>query len=255
MSCKATEQLTLKEAQARLPAAKAHAESLVRALRKIASLPEGSSVLDVGAAQGRFLIHMADLGFNAWGVEPWSQARDIALMLSQQANVNISIVAGKAENLPFDDDRFDLVHASSVIEHVQNPAAAFREAHRVLKKGGVYWFFTASSMCPRQQEIKRFPLFGWYPDTLKRRIMLWARDNCPRLVGMSGSPALNWFTPSKARRMLRDVGFEQIYDRWDLASPSGVILTGAISLIRRVRLLRLLGNVCVSGCAYAAIKT
>jgi ubiquinone/menaquinone biosynthesis C-methylase UbiE len=254
VKCKATECCTYKEACDRLPRAEAHAKALIAALRKIAPIPQGASILDVGAAQGRFLIGCARMGFDAVGVEPWDQAREIAAVLASEAGVHIGVLSGRAESLPFPDACFDLVHAGSVIEHVKDVRASFAEAFRVLKPGGVYWFFTASSMCPIQQEISGFPLFGWYPDALKRRIMLWAMNNRPRLVGMSKSPALNWFTPGKARRLLTEAGFVRIHDRWDLASPSGRAAQKALSIIRSNRLVRMLANIAVSGCAYAAVK-
>jgi len=44
---------------------------------------------------------------------------------------------GDAENLPFDDNSFDYVISSHVIEHVPNPIKAFTEWNRVLKKDGI----------------------------------------------------------------------------------------------------------------------
>ena len=42
-------------------------------------------------------------------------------------------------------------------------------------------------MSPFQHEIKSFPLFGWYPDSLKKSIMGWAVRNRPELVGRAES--------------------------------------------------------------------
>jgi SAM-dependent methyltransferase len=42
--------------------------------------------------------------------------------------------------LTFADGRFDLVTSSHVMEHVADPARAFREIHRVLRPGGRYVF-------------------------------------------------------------------------------------------------------------------
>jgi SAM-dependent methyltransferase len=45
-------------------------------------------------------------------------------------------VRGDLERLPFPSDYFDLVISRSVIEHLPDPPAVFREFHRVLKPGG-----------------------------------------------------------------------------------------------------------------------
>jgi len=52
---------------------------------------------------------------------------------------------------------FDIVLAMSVKEHVQDLDKALEEIYRVLKPGGLFWFYSPSSMCPFQGEIKGFP--------------------------------------------------------------------------------------------------
>ena len=44
------------------------------------------------------------------------------------------------EKLTFDDNTFDLMLSSDILEHVRRPYDAFREIHRVLKKGGWHIF-------------------------------------------------------------------------------------------------------------------
>jgi hypothetical protein len=144
----------------------------------------------------------------------------------------------------------------SVIEHVLDVEGAFAEASRVLRPGGVFWFYTASSMCPRQQEIRGFPLFGWYPDRLKRRIMAWAKENRPSLVGNTQTPAINWFTPRKARRMLRVAGFSRVYDQWDIPRlpEDSAMKRSVIAFIASTPLTKFVGNLLRPGCIYLAVK-
>jgi len=77
-------------------------------------------ILDIGAAQGRALIAFARLGHNAYGVEPWQPAISIAYQLAEDAGVKIKLVEASAEEIPFEDSKFDLVLAFSVMEHVTN---------------------------------------------------------------------------------------------------------------------------------------
>lgn len=46
------------------------------------------------------------------------------------------IVEGDAENLPFEDARFDRVSSNGVLHHTPDMPAALREVRRVLKPGG-----------------------------------------------------------------------------------------------------------------------
>jgi SAM-dependent methyltransferase len=218
MKCRsiAVEQRSLDEIMRAFPGKRKWVESVFSRLKRVVELPDQARVLDVGAASGSFVAICNQLGYRCEGVEPWEDARFCAVELSKRLGIPICVVAGSAESIPYDDGAFDVVHASSVIEHVLDLEAALAEIHRVLKPGGVFWFSSASSMCPRQEEIRWFPLFGWYPDRLKRRIMTWARDAMPHLVNYTKTPAINWFTPAKAHSLLTKHGFRQIYDRWDL---------------------------------------
>lgn len=212
-------------------------------------------VLEIGAAQGRSLIALARQGHEAVGVEPWRAALEVARRLAESEGVEIDIVEGRAESLPFDDAQFDVVLAFSVIEHVIDLEASLREVNRVLKPGGIFWFSTASSLCPHQNEISRFPLFGWYPNPLKLRIMDWAKRERPHLVGYTETPAIHWFTPAKARRKLSEAGFAEVLDRWTLrlANEAG-LRRHVLRLVKISPALRALADVAVEGCAYAARK-
>jgi ubiquinone/menaquinone biosynthesis C-methylase UbiE len=213
-------------------------------------------VLDIGASAGEFLVACYQLGYSCHGIEPWEEARMNAAILSKHLGIPIDIKNGVAESIPFDANMFDIVHAKSVIEHVENVEIAFGEIYRVLKPGGVFWFNTASAMCPRQAEIRGFPAFGWYPDSLKRRIMYWAKEAKPHLIGYTKTPAINWFTPWKAREMLSRHGFHQVYDRWDLRGENegSRLYAMLLILIRFTRFSKTLADIVITGCSYAAVK-
>ena len=233
----------------------AHATKVIARLRNLRSL-DSVRILDIGAAQGLFLIACAQKGYDVIGVEPNAGARDVAQTLAAEHGVNVQLVDGVAEKLPLPDESVDVVHAKSVIEHVDDADQAFREAYRVLRPGGVFWFNTASSMSPLQEEIRGFPAFGWYPDPLKRRVMDWAIAHKPELIGHTTRPAYHWFTPWKARRMLKNAGFSAVFDRWDLRRPNegAAMHQRLLGVVRSSFVTKFIADVIVPGCSYAAIK-
>lgn len=252
----ATELHSVDEALHALPADSAHADALFTRLGRVARLEPGADVADIGAAQGLFLIACAQLGYKAVGIEPSRDARETARAVAERLDAHVTLVDGTAEEVPLGAASFDVVHAKSVIEHVADADAAFREAYRLLRRGGVFWFWTASSLCPQQSEIRGFPAFGWYPDALKRHIMAWAARNRPELVGHTQTPAIHWFTPRKARRMLHAAGFSRVYDRWQLRLPEeeAGLKRAVIRLAHASPVMKLLADTLVPGCAYAAVK-
>jgi len=252
----ATEQQSIKQILEELPAKQMWAATVFARLSRVVPIADRARVLDVGAASGGFLIACSQFGYQGEGIEPWEEARLNAAKISEHLGIPIRIVDGTAESIPYEDDTFDVVHASSVIEHVFDVEKAFTEIYRVLKPGGIFWFNTASAMCPVQGEISGFPLFGWYPDSLKRKIMDWAKEAKPHLIGYTRTPAIWWFTPAKARLLLHQAGFRQVHDRWDLrlANEGGNLYKFVLFMIRSTKLSKILAEIVVPGCSYAAVK-
>lgn len=256
MAVIAAEQRPLEEAREHFAVVDRHASAVLSRIALIRDVGAGMKIADIGAAQGLFLIACARRGLDAIGIEPWDQARDTATALASEFGVAVTIVEGVMERIPLENDSVDIVHANSVVEHVDDVTAAFAEAYRILKPGGIFWFSAASSMCPRQGEIRGFPAFGWYPDPLKRRIMDWAKEKRPALIAHTTKPAYNWFTVRKARRMLREAGFATVYDRWELRLPSegGPRYRFALSFLKRCAPARVLADIAVPMCSFAAVK-
>jgi len=63
-----------------------------------------------------------------------------AQLLHRQLDVkNVELVGCSAENLPFDDNSFDMVYSSHVLEHIPDQIKALNEIYRVLKPGGIHF--------------------------------------------------------------------------------------------------------------------
>lgn len=241
---------------ARLPGCERIAAIRLDRIRRVVDLPERPVTLDLGCGSGVYVAAFARAGCDVVGVEPHAPTREAAAQLGERLGIELRIRDGHAERIPFEDASFDFVYSNQVIEHVADAAASFAEVARVLRTGGAFWFSAVSSICPHQTEIRRFPLFPWYPDRLKRRIMYWARDHHPHLVNYTATPAINWFTPSKARRLLLANGFSEVWDRWSLRQDSegGRTSRVALRLIRALPAARLLADILVRDCSYGARK-
>ncbi|MBT3241877.1 MAG: class I SAM-dependent methyltransferase [Bacteroidetes bacterium] len=115
--------------------------SAVLVIKEEKIIQNGTKVLDIGTGDGFFKFFF-DATFDEkiqWqGIEVWKERAEFC------RHIGYEISETNLENgvLPFDDESFDIVLASHVIEHIPNPHQMVREMGRVLKKGGVFLIAT-----------------------------------------------------------------------------------------------------------------
>ncbi len=107
----------------------------VRALvRELAQKTGGSRLLDIGCGTG-FLLDMAhDLFRKLEGIDI---SEEMLRLVTPRPNVHVRI--STAEELPFEDNSFDVVTAHSVLHHLEDLAVVFHQIRRVLRPGGVFF--------------------------------------------------------------------------------------------------------------------
>lgn len=89
------------------------------------------TVLDLGCGTGAVLKDLSEFS-NPVGLD----MSQVALGFCRTRGLS-HLIVGRGENLPIRNDSVDAVVALDVFEHIEDHAAAFAEASRVLKPGGV----------------------------------------------------------------------------------------------------------------------
>jgi SAM-dependent methyltransferase len=100
-------------------------------------LTPGMALLDIGCGPGSITAGLARAVApgHTIGLDPDADA--LATARTSHAASNLAFRGGRAEELPFADASFDAVFAHAVLQHLDDPAQALREASRVLRPGGV----------------------------------------------------------------------------------------------------------------------
>lgn len=90
----------------------------------------GGRVLEIGCGNGNLLARLADLGWQAQGIEPDPKAAKIA------RDRGLPVIAGELTDQSFESEAFDAIIMSHVIEHIGDPVSLLRRCRQILKPGG-----------------------------------------------------------------------------------------------------------------------
>jgi SAM-dependent methyltransferase len=109
-------------------------------------LRAGDRVLDVGTGFGRHVFECARRGADVVALDYAEhevvETRATIGAMIESGEVEFErfdgVLRGDATRLPFDDDSFDIVITSEVLEHIQDDVTAIGEMVRVLRPGGMF---------------------------------------------------------------------------------------------------------------------
>jgi len=147
-------------------------------------IQKSDKVLDIGCADG---LHLIDFSASCGAITGVDMNPD--MLEASRNNIkgkklkNCKLVEGSAEDLPLEDESFDLAFSYSTLVVVDDVAKALAEAFRVLKKGG----------------IGVFDITGRY----NLSFLHWRKHYSEKC-----NHEINGFSLSQARRLLKETGFQ-----------------------------------------------
>lgn len=96
----------------------------------------GGKVLEVGCGAGWEAVTWARAGMEVHGVDLSDAALKLARSNFEYNSLQGNLQWGNAEDLPYDDDSFDIVASLGVLHQTESTEKAVREVYRVLRPGG-----------------------------------------------------------------------------------------------------------------------
>ena len=109
--------------------------------------PVQLTALEVGCGGGLLSEEIAKMGFITTGIDPSEQSLNSAIKHAKDNNLIINYKKGAGENLPFQNNSFDVIFCCDVLEHVHDLPKVISEISRVLKNGGIFIYDTFNRTC------------------------------------------------------------------------------------------------------------
>ncbi len=108
---------------------------------------KGEKILDLGCGTGYYLFLLSNLPveLKLFGIDNDKKALDEA---KTSLNKKINFILSDSHKLPFENNSFDKVIASEVLEHVDDDQRVIKEVYRILKPDGVFVISTPSLRYP-----------------------------------------------------------------------------------------------------------
>ena len=151
-------------------------------------LKSGDRILEIGCGIGTVVHELSQQGYDVIGTD----ISPVAIEYGLKKYAPIKLEAQPAEELPYEDEAFDVVLSFDLFEHIARIDLHVSQVHRVLKDGG-YYLFQTPNKCSNV-------IF----ETLAHRSLKWRRAH----------PSLH--TAGQLRRRLARHGFEVRFVKMDL---------------------------------------
>ncbi len=107
-------------------------EAAINELAGWGGRPTIAKVMDFGCGRGQLVQALCQRGFDAYGCDISAYWAEDQCAISHR----LSTICRSPYVLPFDDNTFDVVISTQVLEHAQNKEECFQEIYRILRHGG-----------------------------------------------------------------------------------------------------------------------
>jgi len=149
-----------------------------------AGLQKEKSFLDIGCATGRLLEEMRSRGWSSQGVEVCGPSARHAGEIR-----GLDVHNGTLDTAPFPPGKFDVIHFSHVIEHINDPVVFLKQVFNLLKPGGTVFIVTP---CFTGIQAR---LFGTkWRSAIADHLYLFSKKQLERILVLTGFQPLKWKT-------------------------------------------------------------
>ncbi len=191
---------------------------LVRLLEPV----RGQRVLDIGCGTGRHLLMFLEMGMDITGLDASTHALGIA---KKRLEHRAELHQGVAEDLPFEDNSFDIATLITTLEFVDDVQKTLEEACRVAKDRIILGVLNRYAIKGFERRVKGIFFTSIY--NRARFFSVWELKRCVRQI--MGKAPLTWATvhhlPASCRRYTQYVERSSLVRKCPFGSLVGMSVT------------------------------
>lgn len=159
-------------------------------------LPEGSSILDIGSGPCDTAAVLSNLGYDLWACDDlqddWhlkSNNRKKIMQFAENENIKFHLMT--ENDIPFENNSFDMVMCNDVLEHLhESPRLLVNRMMELLKPGGLLFITVPSAVNIRKRlavirgktNLPSYHKFYWYPGPWRGHVREYVSDDLAQLA-------------------------------------------------------------------------
>ncbi len=189
---------------------------------------KNEKILDIGCGTGNQLMSLSRFGFNLSGVDASPAMIEIA---RGRLGNRCELKTGRAEDLPFSDNEFDIALLVNTLEFMDDPLTALKEAGRVSRKKVLICVMNSLSLYNLGARIQ-----GIFIDTLTRHVRQYHLWEMKSYIKMAfGSVPVDWRCAPDWPRIKRFHNVSDPDTQILFNCPAGAILGISVTLNPLIR--------------------
>lgn len=106
-------------------------------MKTLEALPPGLKIIDVGAGECQYKKYCDHLDYISQDFNQYTGEGDGVGFQTGEWDVSRIDIVSDIVNIPVENECFDVVLCTEVLEHVPDPVLALKEMTRILRKGGI----------------------------------------------------------------------------------------------------------------------
>ena len=154
---------------------------------------KNKTILEVGCGRGDFSILLSKQGARVKAIDFSLTVIEAVHKKNLAHKTDVNFVVADAQNIPFQDNGFDLIYSFECLEHIAEPQLMLNECYRVLKPNGKIVLTTEN-----------------YSNAIAYAFLYYKLRRIPFDSGSGIQPIENFFLFWKVKKMFLKAGFKKI---------------------------------------------